>query len=98
MKRSVWPACSRAGLGFTVFGKVVDKKTLNVIFVSVTSFFGTAIPLIMAFATVATKQDADEQSCTSLTELQLAALETFRLLNASCAYNMTIGPSGVTLL
>jgi hypothetical protein len=37
------------GLGFTIFTKVVDKKTLNVLAISIASFFGTVIPLIMAF-------------------------------------------------
>ena len=37
------------GLGFTVFSKVIDKKTLNMIVLSVGSFYGTVIPLIMAF-------------------------------------------------
>jgi hypothetical protein len=37
------------GLGFVVFSKVIDKKTLNLIAFSVASFFGTVIPLIMAF-------------------------------------------------
>ncbi len=37
------------GLGFVVFSKVIDKKTLNLVAFSVASFFGTVIPLIMAF-------------------------------------------------
>lgn len=37
------------GLGFTIFAKVVDQKTLNLLAISIASFFGTVIPLIMAF-------------------------------------------------
>lgn len=35
------------GLGFTAGGKVVDKRTLNVIFVSAVSFFSAVFPLLI---------------------------------------------------
>ena len=49
------------GLGFRVFTKVIDKKTLNVIMVTVGSFYSTAIPLIMAFMPDPTVETADVQ-------------------------------------
>jgi hypothetical protein len=36
------------GLGYRVLGKVIDKRTLNVIFISAVSFFSTALPLLIA--------------------------------------------------
>eukprot|EP01052_Picozoa_sp_SAG31_P025968 SAG31_NODE_2316_length_5951_cov_7.632262_7_plen_484_part_00 len=35
------------GLGFCVFTKVIDKKALNMIVLSVLSFFGTVVPLVL---------------------------------------------------
>ena len=38
---------NKQGLGFTVFGKVVDKRTLNVILISAISFFSTVVPIVI---------------------------------------------------
>ena len=35
--------------------------------------------------------------CGTLNEAQASALETFRLMNATCVYNLTVGPAGVTV-
>ena len=37
-------------MGFCVVTRVVDKKALNMIVLSVLSFFGTVIPLVLAAA------------------------------------------------
>ena len=37
------------GLGFSVYSKVLDRKTLNLLAFSIISFIATAIPFIMAF-------------------------------------------------
>ena len=83
------------GLGFTVFQKVIDKKTLNLLVFSVGSFYGTVIPLIMAFMPdpVGTAVEGTIEPCT-VTEEQVAQLQlTFGSnSNVSCSYtNVTIG-------
>ena len=37
----------RQGLGFVVWGRVVDRRTVNIIAASVVSFFSTVLPIII---------------------------------------------------
>ena len=74
------------GLGFCVFGKVVDKKTLNVIGISVVSFVSTAVPLLMAV--LVPDAVAREGEC-ALTELEASTIRAV-MSNESCSYNMTL--------
>ena len=72
---------------------MVDKKTINVILVSVLSFFSTAIPLVFAFLPDAVASGGD---VCALTEVQAEALRgQLRTFNASCSYNVSVG--GVSL-
>ena len=84
---------------FVVFTKVVDKKTLNIIFLSVVSFISTAIPLVFAFLpdAVASQGALGGDGC-ALTDVQAEALRgQLRTFNASCSYNVSVGgvPLGV---
>ena len=84
------------GLGFVVFGVVVDKRTLNKVLLGVTSIFGTAVPLILALMPAAglpagAGEEGAGDACADITAEQRAALsavaETF---NTSCSYNVTV--------
>ena len=80
-------------MGFTVFQKVIDKKTLNLLIFSVGSFYGTVIPLIMAFMPdpVGTVDEAITEAC-AVTEEQVAQLQLTFGRNMNCSYaNVTIG-------
>ena len=72
---------------------------MNVILVSVLSFFSTAIPLVFAFLpdAVASQGALGGDGC-ALTHVQAAALRgQLRTFNASCSYNVSVGgvPLGV---
>ena len=64
---------------------------MNVILVSVLSFFSTAIPLVFAFLPDAVASQAASGGC-ALTDLQAEALRgQLRTFNASCSYNVSVG-------
>lgn len=95
MASLVWLADNRQGLGFVVppWNLVIDMKTLNVIGVSVVSFAGGVLPLIIAIM-----PDANDAKMTSwsssalckLTEAQHAGLLAWHTMaNGSCAYNIS---------
>ena len=72
---------------------------MNVILVSVLSFFSTAIPLVFAFLpdAVASQGALGGDGC-ALTGVQAEALRgQLRTFNASCSYNVSVGgvPLGV---
>ena len=72
---------------------------MNVILVSVLSFFSTAIPLVFAFLpdAVASQGASGGDGC-ALTDVQAEALRgQLRTFNASCSYNVSVGgvPLGV---
>jgi hypothetical protein len=77
------------GLGFTIFSKVVDKKTLNMIVFSVGSFYGTVIPLIMAFMPDPVSTSGESIQCLGAEEC--AALGRVWLEGGCVALNDTIG-------
>ena len=77
------------GLGFTIFSKVVDKKTLNMIVFSVGSFYGTVIPLIMAFMPDPVSTSGESIQCLGAEEY--AALGRVWLEGGCVALNDTIG-------
>ena len=78
------------GLGFTVFTKVLDRKTLNILMISVGSFFGTALPLIIALMPDS-EQKLGEAAC-DLDEHQVASIRVAMMTrNRSCSYaNVTL--------
>ena len=66
---------------------------MNVILVSVLSFFSTAIPLVFAFLpdAVASQAALGGDGC-ALTDVQAEALRgQLRTFNASCSYNVSVG-------
>ena len=92
---------------FVVFTKVVDKKTLNIILASVVSFFTTAIPLIFAVLPDAPPPlDAAAAAGGAGCALSAAQMDVVRahtdavraqlqVLNASCAYNVSVGGAAI---
>ncbi len=83
------------GLGFMVFGKVVDKKTINLILVGMSSLLGTLLPLLVVLTSSAQAEletRAGETQC-ALTDVQTAMVRAaFVGANTTCGYaNITIG-------
>jgi hypothetical protein len=77
---------------------VVDKKTLNLIFVSMISLFSTAVPLLIALLPdPATATDGQDECALPLSVAQTAALVAFRNSgrNMSCAWNIIV--NGMTV-
>eukprot|EP01051_Picozoa_sp_SAG22_P001611 SAG22_NODE_65_length_23128_cov_51.766609_6_plen_607_part_00 len=101
-----WFLPAATGLGFTVLGRVVDSKTINLIGLSVVSFFFTAVSLLVGLGTShwdhrlgkgAEGVDGDA-ACSALSAAQLAGLEAWYLMsNSTCSYNLTIRPSCIDL-
>jgi hypothetical protein len=87
---------SATGLGFTVMGKVIDRRTLNVIFVSIVSFFSTAIPLLVALVPDPPSLDTNG-AATPCAGLEPASREAIAAVaravtNSSCSYdNVSLG-------
>ena len=77
------------GLGFVIFSKVVDLKTLNFIIVSIGSVIGGLLPLIFVLTSEASVK-AEEHACT-LTTSQIMTIQGAMMSgNESCKYNQTI--------
>ena len=87
------------GLGVTVFGVVIDAAMMNKIFTSVVSFMVTVVPIILTLYAPPTKAvDTDTSATCTLTHPEQASIQgTFGLINASCTYNITVGPAGVIM-
>ena len=83
---------STQGLGFVVFGTVLDKRALKRLGVSMGSVLSTGIPLISALAKPAGYEfgSAEQVSC-ALTASEINAVQTaFLQRNTTCSFNMTI--------
>jgi hypothetical protein len=74
------------GLGFVVLTKVMDKKTLNMVGLTVISFVSTSVPLVMAVLT----PDAQPRNgeCT-LSGVEISTIRSV-VANATCNYNVTL--------
>lgn len=77
---------------------------MNLLFASMISFLFTALSVLIGLGTTHWDHrlqgtgDAEAQ-CARLTSSQVAGLEAWQLMmNTTCTYNLTIGPSGVNLL
>ena len=89
------------GLGFTVFGTVIDIGMLKKIFTALVSFLLTVVPIILTLhqnhGEENEMRDAANQ-CGTVTEMHRLLLQgTMALVNASCTWNMTVGPNGVII-
>ena len=82
----------------------MDKKTLNIILASVVSFFTTAIPLIFALLPDAAPPAAAAggAGCAlSAAQMDVVRAHTdavraqLQVLNASCAYNVSVGGAAI---
>ena len=84
------------GLGFVMFGIVIDKGMMNRIFSALMSFLVTVVPIILALhqPTNSTAGTGGASGC-SLNAAQEAALQVASMMNASCTYNVTFGAGGV---
>lgn len=82
------------GLGFIVFGKVVDKKTLNLVLATMASLLGTLLPLLAVLTSTAQAELENHNSVEcALTDAQSAIVKAaFVGANTTCSYdNTTIG-------
>ena len=89
------------GVGFKVFGKVLDKTSLRALAIGVYSFLATVVPVLHAALDTEHFLDApisaNVTACGGLSAVQAAQLEAFRMMENStgCVWNLTIGPAGV---
>ena len=85
----------RDRLGFTVFGTVLDTKLLSWLFTGMMTILMTVqfheSLIIMALSS----DDDDGKVCGLSDEGKAAFTTTASLLNASCTFNITVGPGGV---
>lgn len=78
------------GLGFAVFGIVIDIPMANKILSSLVSFLITVVPILLALNPANLEKGKGTDSC-SLTDYQAAIIRSAMLnSNSSCVYNMTI--------
>ena len=86
----------RDRLGFTVFGTVLDTKLLSWLFTGMMTVLMTVqfheSLIIMALSS---DDDDDRKDCGLTDEGEAAFQTTASLLNASCTFNITVGPGGV---
>ena len=88
---------TKQGLGFCVGHRVVDLKTLGNIMGAIVGIATTAVPILFSLRPSTASDGVGLESC-ELTELQTDAIRGLAgLFNASCTYNITVGPAGVTL-
>ena len=90
------------GLGFSVYGVVLDRKTLKNLAIGIVGTMSTVVTTLIALsesdeAMVAVAQDSSVVPCAQLSPAQEAAVVgMFSAFNSSCTWvNLTIGPSGV---
>ena len=86
------------GLGFCVGYRVVDLKTLGNIMAAIVGIATTAVPILFSLRPSTASDGVGLGGQCELTELQTDAIRGLAgLFNASCTYNITVGPAGVTL-
>eukprot|EP01048_Picozoa_sp_COSAG05_P020282 COSAG05_NODE_3406_length_2084_cov_1.447859_1_plen_442_part_00 len=84
------------GLGFVMFGIVIDKAMMNRIFFALVSFLVTVVPIILALHQPANPETrAVGASGCNLNAAQEVGLQALSLMNTSCTYNVTFGAGGV---
>ena len=86
---------------FVVFTKVIDKKTLNTIFIAIASFFSTAVPLLLALLPDAPSAGGTGISSCDLTAGQASVIRSAARLAlgianvtgsaGECTYNVSLG-------
>eukprot|EP01043_Picozoa_sp_COSAG02_P050675 COSAG02_NODE_5238_length_4513_cov_5.055279_2_plen_106_part_00 len=88
----LWCFCSSQGLGFVVWGTVLDKKALKRLVASIASLIATGLPLVSALAEPKGQDNGSmEHVPCALTPFEISMVQTaFQQRNASCSYNMTI--------
>ena len=88
---------TKQGAGFVVFGRVVDLKTLGNIIGGLVSFASVVVPVLYSLRPSKEEAGGDTQTCELSTAQKTAVQEMLGAINVSCTYNMTVGPSGVTM-
>jgi hypothetical protein len=90
LERAIMLQNQGAGIGFVVAGKVLDRTTLKTIFVAMSGFLSTVVPLILALRP---KEFVIGTEACALSETQTASVQAaFVGFNATCSYdNVTLG-------
>ena len=88
---------TKQGLGFCVGHRVVDLKTLGNIVAAIVGVATTAVPILFSLRPSTAGDGVGQESCGLSAAEQAAFQTTASLINASCTYNITVGPAGVTL-
>eukprot|EP01052_Picozoa_sp_SAG31_P053797 SAG31_NODE_13972_length_834_cov_0.823129_1_plen_93_part_00 len=77
---------------------VIDVGMLNKIASSMIAFIFTVVPIILSLNPhIAVEEEFGVSGC-GMSEVHKSMVhEIFTTINASCTFNLTVGPSGVTL-
>ena len=77
--------------------RVVDLKTLGNIVAAIVGVATTAVPILFSLRPSTASDGVGLESCGLSAAEQAAFQTTASLFTASCTYNITVGPAGVTL-
>eukprot|EP01047_Picozoa_sp_COSAG01_P058737 COSAG01_NODE_6959_length_3416_cov_33.694001_1_plen_526_part_00 len=91
---------SGQGLGFTLFSTVTDRKTLKSLLFAIVGGFTSGYTYLIALRHGNSDEQHGEQhgaigDCGLTSEQQSTFQSVAALVNASCTWNLTIGPGGV---
>jgi hypothetical protein len=82
---------------FVVLTKVIDKKTLNAIFVAVVSFFSTIVPVVLALLPDPGGDATGHRAACALTPMQASLIRSAANLALgndtdadACSYNISL--------
>ena len=83
------------GLGFVLFGIVLDKRYFFSLLVNLGALGATVLTTLLAFRHDVQTDASTGTSCGLTKEQEVAAQSMFTTFNATCTWNLTIGPAGV---
>lgn len=83
------------GLGFVLFGTVVDKRTFLVILIKMGALSSTVFMSLLAYRPK--PHGTGTASCQMTQDQQDTIQRTLAFINATCTWNLTVGPGGVVV-
>ena len=85
------------GLGFKLFGKVADRKTLLVAFTSLGSVLASVTVYLVAVGEADDYYHSHNAMCVPSVEEEQGLRAWHSMANTSCTYNISVGPGFVSV-